>query len=363
MSSEVQVPNSAPPQAPTAPAAPAAPTSADDLLDRSFVYEEPAETPAPEAPRSDSAQPRDEQGRYATPDAARPPETPAPTTPPAEAPKPAQKVVKFRVDHGDVEVDLDAEYADEQRRAALAEKLRKGTAFDAVMPRERERGQQEAIAWFQSQGYTVSRDPQTGQMKVVAPQASQPAPAPAQDSPPRDLADLKARAREGDAEAIAALIEYTDSRATQAEKTARDLEAWRKQQEAAEAKRAEEARQYAYAQQVAAQVLPPLNALAEEFKGIPAIAGMIAELRATSAEQAGYGVPPERLVAQINAFGATLRGLRSATTPAAPAQQARPAASPPPFVPTGSGATSGGNQKPKPRTPDELLEESFNAFR
>jgi len=343
---------------------PSVPKSEDDLLNSAFAgFEEPVPS-APEPTESappPQEQPRDEQGRYVeksgeVPGAAAP-EGAKPQTPPAETPAQRERrLIKFKVDHEEQELDWNA-----IPDAEAAELARKGRAFDKVLPRERERGQSETLAWFKAQGYDVVQDPTTRQYKVVHPQqASQPAAAEQPKSPPSDTADLKRRAREGDAEAIAELIDLAESRASQAQTA---LEQWRAQQEAERQKQTEYERNLAFANEVAAKVNPPLEQFVKEFGDTPQVQGVVKRLRQFAAASALSGVAPDEIAASLGETVANFRALRGPVAPAsaAPAPtQARPAAPPPPpYIPTPGGSTTRSGTTTKPKNADELLEQSF----
>ena len=285
----------------------------------------------------------------ATPEA-----TPAPGAPAAvETPTPTKRELRYKVDHQDRVVDIDAEYADETRRAALAERLRKGEAFDNVTARERNRGQQEVLDVLRQRGYNLVQNAATGEYEVVPPQQSAPIPTAPANVPPPDINELEARVREGDLEAAIELNRATRATASQAK--------------AAVEAREQADRQRAIAAQADAQKRQHFHRAAVAIdEGIAAIGlgsdpysqGMAKHLRDTAANQIVGGGDIAEAVAAMRQAGTYFTGATKAAQIGAPAA-ARPAsASPPPVVPSPSGAASA-PVRAQPKTIRELADSFF----
>lgn len=248
-----------------------APERARDEAGR-FVSADPAEEPAPEAEAAPPTEP--EQADLAGEEA---PEQPAaePTTA-AE-----RRAFKIKVDHEEREIDLDAEWADESRRAKLRETWEKGLGFDRVVGRTRQeahtQGRDQTLAWIKSQGYDIVQNPMTGQWTVVPPQqvatpAGGPPASAATPSPTAERARLEKIATygddndpEGQIKAIRALARLDAEEAAKAK--FREFEEWKD----ALARRAQEehrARVTAQAEQeVRQQIETAIAARAKSFEG------------------------------------------------------------------------------------------------
>lgn len=124
-------------------------------------------------------QPRDEQGRYASDAQDDEQETPS------EAAQ--RRAFMVKLDHEEHEVDLDAMWADEEKRKTLIEHYQKGYGFDRAKERYEKQiaeskqqaysyGRDVTLKWLDSQGVKTIQNPHTGQWEVVLPkQAATPA--------------------------------------------------------------------------------------------------------------------------------------------------------------------------------------------
>ena len=170
--------------------------NAPDLLDKKD--DAPA---APEAPQDDAPP-------------AEPQAPPADDAPPSDPPPPTEterRVLRYKYDREDQEVDLERLATDEDYAKEYREYIERGRAVDRTddrVARAREEAQAEAYAkarqWVESQGYGVSPDG-----RLVAPQPKTPA-APETTAP--GLEDLIPKVREGDPEAIANALQAIASR-------------------------------------------------------------------------------------------------------------------------------------------------------
>jgi hypothetical protein len=348
-----------------AAAAPEAPKvdPREAALDAAFAVDESAPTETPKE------QPRDEQGRFApdaapatTPDAtaATVPATDAPAaTPSSETPPaPARKVVKIKVDDAEREIDLDAEYADENRRKRLAEVIQKGEAFDTVKERQRKQGQQDVLAVLRQHGYDVQLDPTTNQPRIVPPQqANQPAAAEPAKPQARDMAALKARLKEGDAEAASELIEEIEQREHH---TRSQFEQFLAEQKA-ERERADQTQRWnTYVNEWANVAYSALNKAKEALGGGPEAEAFAKQLEEALPIMLRANVPAQDVAARIAAQAAVVAPWRkpapSVQTPAV--QPARSAAPKMPGV-SGGGAMASGGVSRKAKTAQEALDEAF----
>lgn len=333
--------------------------TAEDALDAAFKVD-------PAVPD----QPRGEDGKFvatpepdaATPANTSPPDAPAPQTtdaqtpaPPAEPPK---KIVRFKVDKEEREVDLDAEYADEQRRQALTEKLRKGEAFDTVTQRERQRGQADVLDFIRREGYDVEVDPETGKPRLKTPShGSQPSPQQPQKVEPPSVTDeeLKRRAQEGDNAAWIELLNRSNERASQAQKS---VEEWKRQQQQAEEQRRQIEQATQYANSYAATLEPILERAKSELGSGPESDGLSKALRANALAYFKSGAPPEQAAEMLSAQVDSIKRFKAQAVASIP-PAAKPAAPRMPG-PGGGSATMQAAKPNKPRTVDEALNEAFS---
>lgn len=331
--------------------------TAEDALDAAFKVD----PPVPD-------QPRGEDGKFVAAEPtpapaadAPPPDAPAPTptdaqtpAPPAEPPK---KVLRYKVDKEEREVDLDAEYADETRRQALAEKLRKGDAFDVVTQRERQRGQADVLDFLRQQGYDLEVDPATGKPRLKTPShGSPPSPQQPQKVEPPSVTDeeLKRRAQDGDNAAWIELLNRSNERASQAHKR---VEEWERQQREAEEQRRQIEQATQYANSYAATLEPILGSAKSELGSGPEADRLNAVLRANALAYFKSGAPAEQAAEMLSAQVESIKKFKAQAVASIP-QAPKPAAPRMPG-PSGGSATMQAATPKKPRTVDEALNEAF----
>lgn len=192
--------------------------SFDQMFDRTDAPATPKAEPAAPAPATPSATP-----------AAAPAANGTPAVTPAQQQAAAERrLLKYKFDREEVEEDLDELWRNEETRKQLVEARQLHRAYPRIQERLRATGQQDVLDLLTQAGYSVTLNPKTKQYEVVAPK-----PAPASDatpaSPAPDVAELKRKALEGDAQALVAFTEYQAEAARQAaEKRVQDAEEQRK---------------------------------------------------------------------------------------------------------------------------------------
>lgn len=305
---------------------------------------------APSAPPPEPVAPPVETPASAAP--AAPVETPAAPTPaapvPAPTPEKPKKAIRYKFNHEDHEVDLDAEY--ERDPTKVSEVWRKGVAFDEVTQKERTRGQREVLDILQQRGYSLIQNATTGEYEIVPPQQQVPTPAAPANVPPPDIDELERRALEGDAEAIVALNRLSRQEASQAKA---EIEARKRQEQEFALAQQRKAQQSQYAAYCG-------NAIDEAVKSLdlgsdPYGQGMAQHFREAAVAQIVAGVPLEKVVMGVTQAGSHfVNARRAALSVATQTGQRQAGAAPPPVVPSASGATAASAQ-PK-RAPTNLEE-------
>jgi hypothetical protein len=165
----------------------------------SSVPAAPSQAAAPERPKAksfDEAFSNIDKGR--SPAAA--PEATPPAAPSATTSEAKKRLLKLKIDHEESELDLDAEYDDETKRAALVERLQKGSTFDRAVKRAQDEAIQQARTlytdWLDAHGYTVVADPTAPKgYKLVPKQAPVTTPAVAEDPLTTEETKLKQKIR------------------------------------------------------------------------------------------------------------------------------------------------------------------------
>lgn len=330
---------------------PNAQVTPDSLADSAFAPG-PEATPAPAlAPAAETVVPTLDTEQQATPSAQ--PRNPDGTFAP-DTPAPPKRVIKIKVDDQESEVDLDAEFADEQRREALARDIQKGRAFESATERAQRRGAaetaKEMLTLLRDQGYDLYRDPATGQISVVPPQAAQnQRPAEKPEPNTTDIAALREKARGGGADDV---IAYSEALANQ---RAAEVERRLKAERDAERSEADlQARHTAYQKQFATTLQPVVNEIAADLGDTPETRGLIYQ---QAAAYFNAGMAPENARAALAAFRDSIRNVKRAATPAAPVR--KPAAPPPAMLSVGGAVANAGHTKTKYKSPDELADAMF----
>jgi len=128
--------------------------------------------------------------------------TPAPAaaTPTSAA---AKRLLKLKLDHEEREIDLEAEYDDETRRAELVKQLQKGYGFERAIERTREEVRTANVKswneWLSSHGYDVVRDDKHPSGWKLSARQQVTTPAAEVDPLTKEEQELSARIESGDA--------------------------------------------------------------------------------------------------------------------------------------------------------------------
>jgi len=205
------------------------------------------------------------------------PAAPAPT-PAAPVTTPAPRVVKVKVDGKEEDVDLDATYSDETKRAELAQTIQKGRNYDREGQRRYAEGQKALADNLARRGYTFKpkvANPQTlDDYEVIPPQAAAPTqpgapvttPDPELDALAKEEAELKPKiaGEYADPDAVLRLAEIRSER-----KMIQRDRAARAKADAEQAKMREEGERTTRQAAVESAVVGAINSKPGVFENVP----------------------------------------------------------------------------------------------
>jgi hypothetical protein len=269
-------------------------------------------------------------------------------TPPEQeaAPDPNRRVLTYKYNREEQEIDLDRLATDEAYQAEVREYVEKGRGLEQTSKRieqVRQETQQATVEWLRSQGYSFTQTPE-GEWSLVPPQTATAAERPQSEAPATDFAELEKRAAEGDAEAILDLIKATRSSVESSKAAAvQEVEARLERERRQRVQSKEYERQAAFVRQ---QIEDTIERRAKSFDSSPMKDHWLEMVRREAFNKATeQGATIEDVVARVETYANALDRERTETlrrhqVPATPVNPAPP-------VPGGG---------PPGKQPDQLLD-------